>query len=143
MFTECTQISLPDVFLNCKNMFLSNSPTFLSLTRKRPSISVISFLLNFIMLSSKFPVICVSTRLLLFYFRRLFLFIRILFSMFLISIFILPAQNSASDVLFIYVSFHGSDIPFRRHNSRLSFRAFLLCLTLLFVKCCPLYRISG
>ena len=39
MSTKCTQISLPDVFHNCQDMFLSSSPTFFSLLEENIDIS--------------------------------------------------------------------------------------------------------
>ena len=39
MSTKCNQISLPDIFNNCQDMFLSNSPTFFSLLEENLDIS--------------------------------------------------------------------------------------------------------
>lgn len=39
MSMKCTQISLPDVFHNCQDMFLSSSPTFFSLLEENIDIS--------------------------------------------------------------------------------------------------------
>lgn len=49
MSMKCTQISLPDVFHNCQDMFLSSSPTFFSLLEENIDIS------DFIPLEFKIP----------------------------------------------------------------------------------------
>jgi len=84
------------MFICCIFLLLFGICSFLavlpsSLLYKEESISVISFLLNFIMFSTKLLGVSVSSHLLLFYFRRLFLTLRILFSLFLL----LFAKNSA------------------------------------------------
>ena len=39
MATKNTQISLPDIYKDCQNMFISNNPTFFSLLQDTVDIS--------------------------------------------------------------------------------------------------------
>ncbi len=62
MSTKHTQISLPDIFNDCQNMFLSNSPVFLSafIFQKIVSIPTDSLLIVLLHLSRKLRYITIS-----------------------------------------------------------------------------------